>query len=69
MDRRPRDALVNTEVHDAIMSLGADDRTGRLSDAEFNRQVAGEIGYLFKKSGSHFRNACRSISELIDMLF
>lgn len=64
-----RKRRVNTEVHDAFRSLGADDRTGRLTDREFDRQVVEEVGYLFRKSGSHFGNMCRSIGELFSMLF
>lgn len=60
---------VNTEVHDAVWSLGKNDRTAKLSDREFNGQVAREIGYMFRLSGSHFRNACSALSDLFHALF
>ena len=67
--RHRRRKKVNTEVHDAIWSLGADDRTKNLSDAEFNGQVAGEIGYMFRLSGSHFKRACGALVDLYHALF
>lgn len=60
---------VNTEVHDAVWSLGRNDRTARLSDREFNGQVAREIGYTFRLSGSHFKNACNALGDLFHALF
>ena len=64
-----RKRRVNTEVHEAFWSCGKINRTGALTDKEFNRQVAGEIGYLFKKSAHHARGAIRALSELVDLLF
>jgi len=59
----------NTEVHDAFWSLGRVDRTKRLTDQEFNKQVAGEIGYLFRKSAHHAKGALQALSELWNLLF
>ena len=64
-----RKRRANTEVHDAFWSLGRVDRTKRLTDQEFNRQVVGEIGYLFKKSAHHAKGALRALSDLWDLLF
>lgn len=60
---------VPTEVHRAFWSLGQDDRTKRLSDNEFYSQVGGEVGYLFRLSGAHFRRAASALGELFDELF
>lgn len=60
---------MNTEVHDAFWSCGKINRTGRLSDSEFNSQVKDEVGYLFKLSGAHFKNAWSALTEIVDNLF
>lgn len=62
-----------TEVHEAFWSFGANDKTRRLSDEEFDRQVCDEIGYMFRKSANHGRKAVDAMADLvgglIDLLF
>lgn len=41
-----------TEVHRALITGGRDNRTGRLSNREFNRQLAQEISYNVREAGA-----------------
>lgn len=56
---------VNTELHDALVSFGANDRTSRLSDHEFACQTAREVSYLARKSAYHAERACSSFADAI----
>lgn len=58
-----------SEVHEAFTSWGKSNKTRRLSDGEFNRQVKEEIGYLFDKSAYHARNAADALCDLWNLLF
>lgn len=60
---------VYSEVHDAIWSGGRKNRTHRLSNSEFYRQIGEEAGYLFAKSGSYFAEAGRDFCKLLRALF
>ena len=46
------------EFHDALFSLGLNDRTGRLSNSELMSQIVREAGVLFGMS-------CRSLATII----
>lgn len=60
---------VNTEVHEAFWSGGKSDKIRKLSDREFNGQVADEVKYMFRKSAWHAKNAIGAFSDLLDLLF
>lgn len=65
-----------TEVHEALTSFGLRDRTGRLSDAEFYRQLGQEAEYLCscvtKNSASVTKGllgAVGSVCQTLDKVF
>jgi len=60
---------IHTEFHDALFSFGCDNRTHKLSDREFARQIFVELDYLTDLSLSYFGSAARHFGELLRLLF
>ena len=58
-----------TELHEALSSFGRRDRTRHLSDAEFDRQLGQEIGYLLRSGASDFGRGVSTFVDVIGKLF